>query len=794
MKRIQAFYFLVLVLAMLSIPSGIAAQFGISQTFSSTNNLNPAITPLVGDVDFDGQTEIVALNNSLNIIYVHDGATGAIENSFGVVHMGSDCSCNQPGGNISMGDVNANGNVEVLMVGNDQFLYCYQISTGSLLWTSSDTVSDNEDGPFIADFNQDGNPEVYAGNQIFNGATGVQLVQAPNGALDPMGRVACGVCLSVAYGVWGPAYPIAVDALPDAACADCQGLELVTGNTIFAVSAGFTTMTPVVSIAGLGYSDGPVSVGDIDGDGDLDLVSTVMMGTTWGVVGWDLQTTTILGFFPFSQNTWGGRANLADLDCDPGLEITVVSDDIIYFINDDFTLLNTFVVRESSRSTSVSAFDFDADGIEEIVYRGETNLHILEGSTGSSLATIACGSPTATEFPVVADVDNNGDAEIVTICGNSNTYNLGRLGIYDSNGAPWAPARAVMNQHGYYNVNVNDDLSIPAVQLAHHTIPGLNGFMNQAASLNPGVPLYPASDAAITIDSLVLGASGFTATVTVCNTNLAGQALPAATPIAFFDDDPTMVAATTLLSGATTTALAPGQCETLTFSFAGPCSSIYAIVNENGDGNPALPFDLLVDFQFATSGECDFTNNVDVNNLSCTPLDASGITLDAERVDGQIRLLWEVSDNANREYFEVRKSLDGASFETIQLVESSHNEQLATYSLLDFEIPEEVLYYQLKVINRDGSVHFSNISMVRDLQPSILAFPNPTSGIVNLSGIKDVNQIEIYDLEGRRVFLSEGRSKIDISHLSEGTYEMIFRTQSGKILDGIRLLRSLPNQ
>lgn len=596
--------------------SSLHAQFGIIQTFSSSNNLNPAITPLVGDVDGDGQTEIVALNNNLNIIYVHDGATGVIENSFSVVHQGSNCPCNQPGGGIAMADVDSDGNVELLLTANNQFIYCYRINTGTLVWTSQVQVFDNEDGPFIADFNQDGNPEVYAGNQIFDGATGNFLTQAPNGASDPIGRVDCGTCFG-SYDVWDPALPIAVDALPDAACADCQGLELVTGNTVYAISAGFTSMTPVVSIAGAGYSDGTASVGDIDADGDLDCISPVRQGNVWGVVAWDLQTGMVLGFYPMPSNTWAGRANLADLDCDPGLEITVVSNDIIYFLDNDLSLLNSFSISDNSRSTSVTAFDFDGDGVEEIVYRGETNLHILEGITGNSLATIACGSPTAVEFPVVADVDNNGDAEIVTICGSLSSYNIGQLGIFDSNGSAWESSRSVMNQHGYYNVNINDDLSVPTVQMAHHLVPGLNGFMNQAASLNPSIPPYPGYDAEITIDNTVLGASGWTVTVTICNTNLAGQTLPAATPIAFFDDDPTSIAANTLFSDATILPLAPGQCETRSFTFSGSCSSLYAIVNENGDGNPSLPFSIVSDFPFAISGECDFTNNLDAEIRNC---------------------------------------------------------------------------------------------------------------------------------------------------------------------------------
>ena len=592
----------------------LSAQISITETFADmTIDINPATIPLIGDVDKDNETEIVVLSNEKDSVYIYDGATHIVERRFGIAHNEAYC-CSQPGGNMAIGDANGDGNVDLLITGTNLKINCYEIPTGlgvqsaTLLWTSNVTAGSREDGPFLADFNQDGTPEVYAANKIFSGTNGSLLVQPNGGTNNPVGQVACGPCLVA--GVWSPALPVAVDVLPDTTCLNCSGLELVAGNTVYAIASNFSSMTPEVSIAGQGFSDGPVSVGDIDGDGDLDAALVVMQSPgIWGIVGWDLQTTGVLGFYPFPSSTWAGRVNLADLDCDPELEMTVVSEDVIYFVDSDFQLLSTFPVDDNSRSTSVTAFDFDGDGTEEIVYRGESTLHILDGGTGVSLADTNCGSPTAVEFPVIADVDNNGDAEIITICGSS--YRNGKLRIYDSGGAPWANARPVLNQHAYYNVNINDDLSVPMIQLDHHNVPGLNGFLNQAASLSPVVPSYPSTDASISITNASYDGTDYTVEVEVCNTALAGQDLPPGAPIQFFDGDPQSPFPLLLFSSSTTQLLSSGNCETLTFTFPGNCDTVFAYVPD--------------------SLECDARNNIDSISLDCTPIsDCDSLQLNPE--------------------------------------------------------------------------------------------------------------------------------------------------------------------
>jgi hypothetical protein len=52
----------------------------------------------------------------------------------------------------------------------------------------------------------------------------------------------------------------------------------------------------------------------------------------------------------------------------------------------------------------------------------------------------------------------------------------------------------------------------------------------------------------------------------------------------------------------------------------------------------------------------------------------------------------------------------------------------------------------------------------------ITAYPNPTSGIVNLKTDLDIKSIEIYDFSGKKIISSSEQNSIDLSGLSNGLY------------------------
>ena len=120
--------------------------------------------------------------------------------------------------------------------------------------------------------------------------------------------------------------------------------------------------------------------------------------------------------------------------------------------------------QEFNESAGFTVFDFNQDTKAEIVFRGEKNLYILDGTTLNKLCEpVAVFSGTTAEYPVIADVDQDGHADIIV----SEEYDpskgpAGCVSVFESStpGA-WGPARKVWNQWPYNVVNINEDMTVP---------------------------------------------------------------------------------------------------------------------------------------------------------------------------------------------------------------------------------------------------------------------------------------------------------------------------------------------
>lgn len=122
---------------------------------------------------------------------------------------------------------------------------------------------------------------------------------------------------------------------------------------------------------------------------------------------------------------------------------------------------------DASGTTSSSVFDFNGDGAAEVVYNDECNFRVYNGVNGGVYYKQHSPSLTRIENPSIADVDNDGNAEIVFAsnnggarCSTSIDYPNGITVLGDSHDT-WVSARRVWNQHAYHVTNVTESGSIP---------------------------------------------------------------------------------------------------------------------------------------------------------------------------------------------------------------------------------------------------------------------------------------------------------------------------------------------
>ena len=129
------------------------------------------------------------------------------------------------------------------------------------------------------------------------------------------------------------------------------------------------------------------------------------------------------------------------------------------FHGDGSVMWSTSVADQSGIAAG-TAFDFLGDGHTEAMYADEQNMFVFD-SGGQVIFQIPRTSVTLAEYPIVADIDNDGSAEIVVV---SNPYGppSPTVQVIRDREDRWIAARRIWNQHAYHVTNVREDGTIPA--------------------------------------------------------------------------------------------------------------------------------------------------------------------------------------------------------------------------------------------------------------------------------------------------------------------------------------------
>lgn len=563
--------------------------FSLNTIWQSTVDVSTRSTMMVGDMDADGSPEVVCHQSGVNELYILDGVTGALELTINCPAIADHVDA------IAIGDTDDDGFGEIYVVTSDNVLRCFEHNgTPKAGFTPPSTGGTNESILGIADFDQDGIPEVYKDNRIYNSLTGALIVSGTGSTGNNPGSNGSPAAM-----------PVAADVLPSSFCTSCDGLELVCGNRVYAIDIAGATITPIAHSLPGSLADGFTSVADIDIDGLPDVI-VVSNGTIYV---WNPRTGLQTGnTFTIPNTGAGGRANIADYDNDGLPEIGAGGRDR-YVVVDIDTATNALsqkwvkTIVDGSEHTTGSVFDFDCDGKAQVVYRDENNLYVWDGETGAVNASIPCGSATRSEFPTIVDVDADGQVNIVCACAASNQGGAGKVKAFNSSTNQWVGSRTVMNQHSYFVTNINDDLSIPVQQQNHALLPKINGFLGQSAvyDINWNSTCIPLSDINVTIDSVIYcqKPDSVVLEITVCN--IGSKVTTPPINISTYNGNP--------LSGGTliTTILfnnpiAVDSCLPISLSLPYNAGGTwYVFVNDNGSNPADAPQNVFM--------ECDSSNN-----------------------------------------------------------------------------------------------------------------------------------------------------------------------------------------
>jgi hypothetical protein len=500
----------------------------------------------------------------------------------------------KPAASIAAGDIDGDGAVEICGIPeNGRGIICFE-NDGTFKFRSAPDAYDYNEwgGPSLADLDGDGAVEILDGNRVYSNT----------GALKWVGSDNMGGALFT-----GP--------VSFAADIDQDGKqEVINGRSVYRHDG-------TLKCANLHIPHGFAAVGNFDGDaaGEIVVVGKWQEDRHGRVsllddnceLLWTRQVHLTGTELPLHDKAGhGGAPNIGDFDGDGQLEIGLAGDWNYTVYGTDGSVKWTFPIQEySSGKTTSTTFDFEDDGRLEVIYADELKLRIFDGVTGALRWETAHSSGTTHEFPIVADVDGDGAAEIVTVENNHAAPGFNGVRVWHDKKEGWAGTRKIWNQHAYAITNVNNDGTIPAHPATNWLNPKLNNFRSNVANyFGEGPSPFAAAD--LVASDVTTTCDGYGALVLSARVRNQGEApVAAGVKVAFYKGNP--ASGGTLLGVATVAdALPKGGTAIATVSVttsATGTAEVWAVVDDDGTGNGNVI-------------ECRENNNgaSATGNLSCT--------------------------------------------------------------------------------------------------------------------------------------------------------------------------------
>lgn len=215
------------------------------------------------------------------------------------------------------------------------------------------------------------------------------------------------------------------------------------------------------------------SIADIDSDGQPEIVLSIPSGSSSpeksrivaleanGNVKWEVNTDANSGGGAQAVSNFLGVNNIGIVNA--GYSAVTMYDksgQLIWALpNDD----------EWSGKIGVSAYDFNGDGIDEVIVQDHYKVRVLNGLNGEVLSTVANSSATLWEYPIVVDLEGDDNAELITVSNNYDSrYSINNgVTVYGAadNSKPWKNATRIWNQHSYHQTNISQDGKVPTYEL-----------------------------------------------------------------------------------------------------------------------------------------------------------------------------------------------------------------------------------------------------------------------------------------------------------------------------------------
>jgi hypothetical protein len=144
-----------------------------------------------------------------------------------------------------------------------------------------------------------------------------------------------------------------------------------------------------------------------------------------------------------------------------------------------------------------------------------------------------------------------------------------------------------------------------------------------------------------------------------------------------------------------------------------------------------------------------------------------------------------ISAFADDPYTISQDGFEDGNLMSLKLYRPLTNEVFDLMATYDYQQPNTE-FFQVEGVSVITSLKVSELGTGESLASAISIYPNPTNGMVDISGISDFDKIEIFNAGGEMVRATATQAaaelKINLSDLSAGVYQVKFTGQSASLV------------
>ena len=758
----------------------------------------------IGDLDGDGKLDVATVQTNYGGITTFRNVS---TDTIGLIQKKMTLGIQGPG-NILIGDLNADGKLDAMLITNANSQVALDLSVnkstlGNIVMSGASQyfMAGAANAIGIADLDGDGRPDMISTNASFNSMVSV-FRSTIGGNTGSFSKRLDFTTNKQPYGL--AIADIDGDGKPDMVVSNSTGTISIFLNTSSVGNISFATKIDFVT----GNNPLSVSAADIDGDGKPDVIvvnqkdsSVSIFRNTSSIA--NISFASRIDFATGTINSVNASPQLlatGDLDGDgkPELAFACVQG-ISVLKNTSSPGLISFAPKVTYKTTksplAISIGDMDNDGKQDLIY-------IALGYTVSILKNQVSQGPQPAIISFAPTSAKSGDTTIIsgTHFSSTNTVNFGGVAASSFSIISDSIIKAIVGNGSSGSVTVTTSAGTASKDGFVFIAPTstiINSFSPDSAAAGTTVTIkgknftgasfvsfgdVPASSFNVVSDSVITaivgnGKSGDVIVIAVGSDTASGftfiESSKTPTIISFTPDSGGTGSSITIkgknFTGATQVIF--GDSIAASFNVISD-SVITAIVGNGSSGN------IIVKTSNGTDTISGFTFIPKSNDSLFRLIQFSGVIMNEQAI-----LNWQTVNEQGVSSFVIQHGADSIHFADIAIINATGGVGPYNYGFPDMLPQYQNNYYRLKIINNTEDSTFSKaIYLQLENNPQgIKAYPNPAKDYVIIDNPVSTftSYIEIIDLSGqtvKKVQVNPGvvQTKIDISTLTSGIYIIIW--------------------